>query len=400
MEITLAEKRDDSLIRELTALWRASVEATHDFLGPADVERIAEYVPDALREVPLLAVARDASGGALGFAGADGRRLEMLFVASEARGRGVGTALLAHAVLTWGTRLVDVNEQNPAARSFYEHRGFRVIDRSELDAQGDPYPLLHLELVDDTLCGSKGKDEKDGTPRNAANAAKSASGTGAGAGEGTSDRGGSAASAGADADEDVSDAGAKEGAPWPCALETERLILRPWRHSDAADLFRVARDPRVGPIAGWPPHASVEESLEVIRTVFSAPETFAVTLREDGCAIGCIGLLFGDAGTEPLSADEAEVGYWIGVPWQGRGLIPEAVRAVERRAFESLGVSALWCSYDTGNQPSRRVAEKCGFVPHHVTEGIPNDLMGGVRDVCFTRLDREDWHATQATEKS
>ena len=84
MEITLAEKRDDSLIRELTALWRASVEATHVFLGPADVERIAEYVPNALREVPLLAVARDAGGGALGFAGADGRRLEMLFVAPEA----------------------------------------------------------------------------------------------------------------------------------------------------------------------------------------------------------------------------------------------------------------------------------------------------------------------------
>lgn len=380
MEITLAKKRDDSLIRELTALWRASVEATHDFLGPADVERITEYVPDALREVPLLAVARDAGGGALGFAGADGRRLEMLFVAPEARGRGVGTALLAHATRRWNVRLVDVNEQNPAARSFYEHRGFRVIGRSELDAQGDPYPLLHLELADDTTGADGGSPQAAGA-QPATQAKESAGGKGADAATG-------------------GDAGTKGGAPWPCVLETERLILRPWRDDDAADLFRVARDPRVGPIAGWPPHASVEESLEVIRTVFSAPETFAVTLREDGRAIGCIGLLFGDAGTEPLSADEAEVGYWIGVPWQGRGLIPEAVRAVERRAFESLGVSALWCSYDTGNQPSRRVAEKCGFVPHHVTEGIPNDLMGGVRDVCFTRLDREDWHATQAAEKS
>ena len=380
MEITLAEKRDDSLIRELTALWRASVEAIHDFLGPADVERIAEYVPNALREVPLLAVARDAGGGALGFAGADGRRLEMLFVAPEARGRGVGTALLAHAVLTWGTRLVDVNEQNPAARSFYEHRGFRVIGRSELDAQGDPYPLLHLELADDTT-GADGGCPPAAGAQPATQAKESAGGKGADAATG-------------------GDADAKEGVPWPCALETERLILRPWRDDDAADLFRVARDPRVGPIAGWPPHARVEESLEVIRTVFSAPETFAVTLREDDRAIGCIGLLFGDAGTEPLSADEAEVGYWIGVPWQGRGLIPEAVRALARRAFESLGVSALWCSYDVANQPSRRVAEKCGFMPHHVTEGIPNDLMGGVRDVCFTRLDREDWHATQAAEKS
>ena len=112
--------------------------------------------------------------------------------------------------------------------------------------------------------------------------------------------------------------------------------------------------------------------------------------------------LFGSSGTVALPEGEAELelGYWIGRPYWGRGLIPEAVRAVERRAFESLGVSALWCSYDVANQPSRRVAEKCGIMPHHVTEGLPNDLMGGVRDVCFTRLDREDWHATQAAEKS
>ena len=380
MEITLAEKRDDGLIGELTTLWRASVEATHDFLSPADVECIAEYVPAALSEVPLLAVARNADGAALGFAGADDDRLEMLFVAPGARGRGVGTALLAHATRQWNVRLVDVNEQNPAARGFYEHRGFRVIGRSELDAQGDPYPLLHLELAEGAT-GTEGGSPKAVGTQPATQATKSAGGKRA-----------VAATAG--------DADANEGAPWPCVLETEQLILRPWRDGDAADLFRAARDPRVGPIAGWPPHASVEESLGVIHTVFSAPETFAVTLREDGRAIGCVGLLFGDAGTEPLAPDEAEVGYWIGVPWQGRGLITEAVRALARRAFESLGVSTLWCSYDVANQPSRRVAEKCGFVPHHVTEGIPNDLMGGVRDVCFTRLDREDWHATQAAEKS
>ena len=73
-------------------------------------------------------------------------------------------------------------------------------------------------------------------------------------------------------------------------METERLLLRPWRESDAEILFRYAKDPAVGPAAGWPPHTSVEESLEIIRTVFSAPETYAVVLKQTGVVIGQCGL--------------------------------------------------------------------------------------------------------------
>ena len=76
-------------------------------------------------------------------------------------------------------------------------------------------------------------------------------------------------------------------------LTTERLILRPWTEADAEDLYRYAKDDRVGPIAGWPPHSSVDNSAEIIRTVFSAPETYAVCLKEDNRAIGSIGLLIG-----------------------------------------------------------------------------------------------------------
>ncbi|WP_251268606.1 GNAT family N-acetyltransferase, partial [Enterobacter hormaechei] len=72
-------------------------------------------------------------------------------------------------------------------------------------------------------------------------------------------------------------------------LATQRLILRPWRDSDAADLYEYARDPRVGPVAGWPPHASVEESADIIRTVFNRPEVYALQSRENGRAIGCVG---------------------------------------------------------------------------------------------------------------
>ena len=103
-------------------------------------------------------------------------------------------------------------------------------------------------------------------------------------------------------------------------LTTERLILRPWVETDAEDLCRYAKDDRVGPIAGWPPHSSVDNSAEIIRTVFSAPETYAVCLKEDNRAIGSIGLLIGARSDKEIPDTEGEIGYWIGVPFWGKGL--------------------------------------------------------------------------------
>lgn len=77
-------------------------------------------------------------------------------------------------------------------------------------------------------------------------------------------------------------------------IETARLILRPWQESEADSLFKYAGDPDIGPIAGWPPHTSVENSLEIIRTVFSAPETYAVVLKETGEPVGSCGIMFAD----------------------------------------------------------------------------------------------------------
>ena len=92
-------------------------------------------------------------------------------------------------------------------------------------------------------------------------------------------------------------------------FETERIILRPWRESDAEDLYKYASDPEVGPAAGWPSHTSVENSLDIIKKVLSAPLTFAVCLKEDGIAIGSIGLHRNDIAEKD---DEYELGYWIG----------------------------------------------------------------------------------------
>ena len=181
-------------------------------------------------------------------------------------------------------------------------------------------------------------------------------------------------------------------------LKTGRLILRAWREEDAPSLFEYAKDPAVGPAAGWPPHTSVENSREIIRTVLSAPETYAVCLKEDDWAIGSVGLMSGGRSNLDLPESEGEIGYWIGAPFWGMGLIPEAVRELTRHAFHDLGLTTLWCGYFDGNEKSRRVQEKCGFVYHHTNRNVYWALMGDVRTEHITRLTREEWERSKRHE--
>lgn len=98
-------------------------------------------------------------------------------------------------------------------------------------------------------------------------------------------------------------------------IETERLILRPWQESEAEILYRYASDPAIGPVAGWTPHTSVKNSLEIIRTVFAAPETYAVVLKETGEPIVSCGIMFANGlHSANMNDCEAEIGYWIGKP--------------------------------------------------------------------------------------
>lgn len=174
-------------------------------------------------------------------------------------------------------------------------------------------------------------------------------------------------------------------------LFTERLILRPWEDADAEDLYNYAKDDRVGPIAGWPVHTSVENSLQIIRTVLSAPGTFAVCLKEDRKAIGSIGLMIGQQSNLKLPDTEGEIGYWIGVPFWGQGLIPEAVREMIRYAFVDKQLETLWCGYFEGNVKSKRAQEKAGFVYHHTNKDIHWKLMDDIRTEHVTRMTREEW---------
>lgn len=145
MEIREAVHRDDALLRQLLELWERSVRATHTFLSLAEIAAIRNDVPQALESVPHLLVAWEA-GSPAGFLGADGERLEMLFLDPDHRGRGLGGALARYGLRTFGLTEVTVNEQNPQAMGFYEHLGFRVYGRSPVDEQGRPYPLLYMRL--------------------------------------------------------------------------------------------------------------------------------------------------------------------------------------------------------------------------------------------------------------
>lgn len=173
-------------------------------------------------------------------------------------------------------------------------------------------------------------------------------------------------------------------------LKTERLVMRPWKESDAENLYEYAKDPNVGPIAGWPVHTSVENSREIIRDVLSVEETYAVCLKEDGKAIGSIGLMVGAASNLNIPDTEGEIGYWIGVPFWGQGLIPEAVNELLRHGFEDLKLDKIWCGYFEGNTKSKRVQEKCGFVYHHTNKDIEWKLMGDVRTEHITCMRRGD----------
>lgn len=174
-------------------------------------------------------------------------------------------------------------------------------------------------------------------------------------------------------------------------LETERLVLRPWRESDAESLYEYAKNPEVGPIAGWPPHKNVEDSLGIIKNVLNGPECYAICLKEDNQAIGAIELRLNGVTDMTDRDDECELGYWIGQPFWGNGYMPEAAKELLRHGFEDLNMQTIWCGYYDGNVKSKRVQEKVGFLFHHTCNEVPVPLMNEVRVGHTNYMTKEQW---------
>jgi putative acetyltransferase len=131
----------------LLEVWESSVRATHDFLQEQDIQALRPLLLHAYFPVLTIKIARLSCDDSIqGFIGVSEKRIEMLFVRAEQRGKGIGKLLLRHAINELGADELDVNEQNPQAVNFYKKNGFITVGRSEVDGQGRPYPLLHMKL--------------------------------------------------------------------------------------------------------------------------------------------------------------------------------------------------------------------------------------------------------------
>jgi len=142
MKIVEIKQITPVLLQQLLEIWENSVRATHLFLSDDEIKSIKKYVPQALKEISHLIIAENESKILIAFMGIDGQKLEMLFVSNEQRGKGIGKRLIEYGIEIYSINELTVNEQNPLAKDFYEHMGFQVYKRTELEEQGNPYPLL------------------------------------------------------------------------------------------------------------------------------------------------------------------------------------------------------------------------------------------------------------------
>ncbi len=170
-------------------------------------------------------------------------------------------------------------------------------------------------------------------------------------------------------------------------LKTERLILRPLNECDLADFHAYCSVPGVGELAGWPHHQSVAESKEALQLLIEDGKSFGLELKGNGCLIGTVGIDELETPPEIEYCRGLIMGYDLSMDYWGRGLMPEAVKAVADFVFQKLGYDYISAGISPTNTRSLRCAEKCGFRFHRERDfseyHLPNDYL--------YLLKREDW---------
>lgn len=136
---------DHTEYKNLVSVWESSVKATHDFLKTEDFDFYKNLIPSFFNEVTLHCI-KNENHQIVGFIGTNNENLEMLFVAENEIGKGIGKKLLIYAIENLNITKVDVNKDNFKAVAFYNHFGFETKSMSTVDGFGKPYPILHLEL--------------------------------------------------------------------------------------------------------------------------------------------------------------------------------------------------------------------------------------------------------------
>ena len=171
-------------------------------------------------------------------------------------------------------------------------------------------------------------------------------------------------------------------------LTTRRLRLVPWTEEDAAALFELARNPDVGPRAGWKPHESPEESRDVIREILIPAGAFKILSRQTGALMGCIAL---EADRHREGIRSRELGYWMGKPYWGQGLMTEAAEALLAYGFRGLELEIVSVCTSPANVQSQRVIEKLGFTLEGRRRRCFRVYDGSIRDSFYYSLLREEW---------
>ncbi len=146
-------------------------------------------------------------------------------------------------------------------------------------------------------------------------------------------------------------------------LETRRLILRSLRLEDAEDLFKYAKKPTIGPMAGWAPHQTIEDTIKILKLLVTEGEVWAITIKPKDVIVGTIGLHVRNF----INAieDRREIGYVLDDTYWGKAYTPEAVKAVLDYAFNEAEMKEIVCGHAEDNLQSKRVIDKCGFVYSH-----------------------------------
>ena len=122
-------------------------------MSEAEILKIKKYVPPAICNVEMLLVLFDKSENSeksdsvpLGFMGIENKKIEMLFLSPDERGKGFGKMIVRYGIENYSAEKVTVNEQNPKAKGFYEHLGFKTYKTRETDEHGNPYPIAWMKL--------------------------------------------------------------------------------------------------------------------------------------------------------------------------------------------------------------------------------------------------------------
>lgn len=172
-------------------------------------------------------------------------------------------------------------------------------------------------------------------------------------------------------------------------LETERLRLSPWTRKDASDLYEYARNPNVGPHAGWKPHSDLKESKQIIKTIFLPNQVWAIREKESGRAIGSIGF---ETDKYRPGVNSRELGYSLSEAYWGKGLMTEAAKEVIRYGFDEMGLEMVCICTGPENLRSQNVIRKCGFTYEGTLRRAYKIYDGTLRDVLCHSLLKEDYY--------